>query len=264
MDALLPFLPGVRRYGLEVRVSDGCREMRWVRPFTRTVGRPVPAVGNSIMRTGAGRGFAAFISRRHCRRTHASLSRKAAIDPKLVADQLGHGIGVNLDVYTIAVNTFELSLASTLSIDATSTIGRFPGCCRRGIDKPELPITGYPFFTWTARGTGMQISTITRCYSKPSPTTHSTCWTWDVVMGFCVLSWFNQACDTLSVLMPIRTFWTERDCAIAVYPSSGYMTTSLKLLLPNRSTRYCRSPHCTTWTPHGDSPGSPNWSGRGA
>jgi len=36
------------------------------------------------------------------RRTHASLSRKAGIDPKLVADQLGHGIGVNLDTYTIA------------------------------------------------------------------------------------------------------------------------------------------------------------------
>jgi hypothetical protein len=55
------------------------------------------------------------------RRTHASLSRKAGIDPKLVADQLGHGIGVNLDVYTIAdleqrlaaVNTLELSLVST-------------------------------------------------------------------------------------------------------------------------------------------------------
>jgi integrase len=55
------------------------------------------------------------------RRTHASLSRKAGIDPKLVADQLGHGIGVNLDTYTIAdleqrlaaVNTLEQSLAST-------------------------------------------------------------------------------------------------------------------------------------------------------
>ncbi len=54
------------------------------------------------------------------RRTHASLSRKAGIDPKLVADQLGHGLGVNLDVYTIAgldqrllaVNAFEQSLAS--------------------------------------------------------------------------------------------------------------------------------------------------------
>src|SRR5262249_6138930 len=29
-------------------------------------------------------------------RTHASLSRQAGIDPKLVADQLGHGLGVNL------------------------------------------------------------------------------------------------------------------------------------------------------------------------
>ena len=55
------------------------------------------------------------------RRTHASLSRKAGIDPKLVADQLGHGIGVNLDTYTIAgldqrleaVNLLEQSLSST-------------------------------------------------------------------------------------------------------------------------------------------------------
>jgi integrase len=36
------------------------------------------------------------------RRTHASLSRQAGIDPKLVADQLGHGLGMNLDVYTVA------------------------------------------------------------------------------------------------------------------------------------------------------------------
>jgi hypothetical protein len=33
---------------------------------------------------------------------YASLSRKVGIDPKLVADQLGHGLGVNLDVYTVA------------------------------------------------------------------------------------------------------------------------------------------------------------------
>ena len=36
------------------------------------------------------------------RRTHSTLSRKAGIDPKLVADQLGHGIGLNLDIYTVA------------------------------------------------------------------------------------------------------------------------------------------------------------------
>jgi hypothetical protein len=36
------------------------------------------------------------------RRTHASLSRNAGIDPKLVADELGHGLGVNLDVKTIS------------------------------------------------------------------------------------------------------------------------------------------------------------------
>jgi hypothetical protein len=31
-----------------------------------------------------------------------AVSRQAGIDPKLVADQLGHGLGVRLDVYTVA------------------------------------------------------------------------------------------------------------------------------------------------------------------
>jgi hypothetical protein len=55
------------------------------------------------------------------RHTNASLSRKAGIEPKLVADQLGHGLVANLDVYTISdlgqrlesVNLLEQSLAST-------------------------------------------------------------------------------------------------------------------------------------------------------
>jgi integrase len=46
-----------------------------------------------------GLGWASF---QIMRRTHASMSRQAGIDPKLVADQMGHGLGVNLDVYTIA------------------------------------------------------------------------------------------------------------------------------------------------------------------
>jgi integrase len=36
------------------------------------------------------------------RRTHASLGHEAGIDPKVAADQRGHGIGVALDVYTKA------------------------------------------------------------------------------------------------------------------------------------------------------------------
>lgn len=46
------------------------------------------------------------------RRTHASLSRKAGIDPKVVADQLGHGIGVSLDVYTKS-DLAQLTMAVT-------------------------------------------------------------------------------------------------------------------------------------------------------
>jgi integrase len=35
------------------------------------------------------------------RRAHSSLARASGEDPKMVADQLGHGIGVNTDVYTV-------------------------------------------------------------------------------------------------------------------------------------------------------------------
>jgi len=34
------------------------------------------------------------------RRTHASLGHHAKVDPKVSADQRGHGIGVALDIYT--------------------------------------------------------------------------------------------------------------------------------------------------------------------
>jgi hypothetical protein len=34
------------------------------------------------------------------RRTNASLGHEAGVDPKVSADQRGHGIGVSLDVYT--------------------------------------------------------------------------------------------------------------------------------------------------------------------
>ena len=53
------------------------------------------------------------------RRTQASLSHKEGIDPKVSADQRGHGIGVALDTYTItdldsrrnAVAVLETALA---------------------------------------------------------------------------------------------------------------------------------------------------------
>ncbi len=34
------------------------------------------------------------------RRTHASLMRDLDVDPKIIADQLGHSIDVNLNAYT--------------------------------------------------------------------------------------------------------------------------------------------------------------------
>jgi hypothetical protein len=52
------------------------------------------------------------------RRTNSSLMKKYNVDPKVGADQRGHGIGVSLDVYTqsdreekrAAVNTLEAAL----------------------------------------------------------------------------------------------------------------------------------------------------------
>jgi len=34
------------------------------------------------------------------RRTHASLMRELGVDPKVVADSMGHDVNVNLNVYT--------------------------------------------------------------------------------------------------------------------------------------------------------------------
>jgi len=52
------------------------------------------------------------------RRTHASLMRELKVDPKTVADQLGHSVDVDLNVYTTtalgprkeALNAFESAL----------------------------------------------------------------------------------------------------------------------------------------------------------
>jgi len=65
---------------------------------------------------GVGLGWANFPV---MRRTNSSLMNKFQVDPKLGADQRGHGIGVSIDVYTqsdgeekrAAVNTLEAALA---------------------------------------------------------------------------------------------------------------------------------------------------------
>ena len=48
------------------------------------------------------------------RRTHASLGHEAGIDPKVAADQRGHGIGVAIDVYTKAALSKRAEAAEQL------------------------------------------------------------------------------------------------------------------------------------------------------
>jgi hypothetical protein len=49
-----------------------------------------------------------WVDYRVMRRTHSSLANAKGIDPKLIADQQGHGVDVNLNVYT------QTSLANRL------------------------------------------------------------------------------------------------------------------------------------------------------
>ena len=44
-----------------------------------------------------GLGWASF---QMLRKTNASLSKKAGVDPKVAFDQRGHGLGISMDVYT--------------------------------------------------------------------------------------------------------------------------------------------------------------------
>jgi integrase len=64
------------------------------------------------------------------RKTNASLSKKAGVDPKVAADQRGHGIGVSLEVYTSsdmeqkkkAVQKLEAAVASKTATEAICVI----------------------------------------------------------------------------------------------------------------------------------------------
>src|SRR5215471_733015 len=67
------------------------------------------------------------------RRTHASLGHEAKVDPKVAADQRGHGIGVALDIYThssvearrLAAEILERSVLSEPEVEpAKSATGK--------------------------------------------------------------------------------------------------------------------------------------------
>jgi hypothetical protein len=63
------------------------------------------------------------------RLTHATLMNDLGVDGKLVADQLGHSLDVNQNVYTqsavsrrqIAVNELEVSLSAVQTLFAVQT-----------------------------------------------------------------------------------------------------------------------------------------------
>ena len=56
------------------------------------------------------------------RRTHASLGHHAKVDPKVAADQRGHGIGVALDVYTKSTIEDRMIAAKQLEESVLSNV----------------------------------------------------------------------------------------------------------------------------------------------
>lgn len=63
---------------------------------------------------GIGLGWVTF---QVMRRTNASLAHKGGIDPKVAADQRGHGVGVALDVYTQADLEQKLQAVEKLDLE---------------------------------------------------------------------------------------------------------------------------------------------------
>ena len=59
--------------------------------------------------------FGEWVNYQVFRRTRASLSRKARIDDNVGADQCGHGLGVNMEVY--AVSDLEQKLEAVTRLD---------------------------------------------------------------------------------------------------------------------------------------------------
>ena len=60
------------------------------------------------------------------RRTHATLGHQAKVDPKVAADQRGHGIGVALDVYTKSSIEDRAAAAKQLEESVLTSVIRAP------------------------------------------------------------------------------------------------------------------------------------------
>jgi hypothetical protein len=58
-----------------------------------------------------------WVDYRVMRRTHSSLMNEKGVNPKLIADQQGHGVDTNLNVYTQTSLASRLEAVETLESD---------------------------------------------------------------------------------------------------------------------------------------------------
>jgi integrase len=87
--------------GREQSGYPGLEEQEWVFP---SEGQKTPLAKDNcwhrLIKPKLKKVNLAWVNFQVMRRTHASLMRELDVDPKLVADQLGHSVDVNLNVYT--------------------------------------------------------------------------------------------------------------------------------------------------------------------
>ena len=97
----------------EGAISDGTLELlnEWA-DLSRSTGRGRLRIPIGALET-VGLGWALF---QVLRKTNASLSKKAVVDPKVASDHRGHGLGVSMEVYTSS--DFEQKRAAVNRLEA--------------------------------------------------------------------------------------------------------------------------------------------------
>jgi hypothetical protein len=102
------------------------------------------------------------------RRIHASLGHDAGIDPKVAADQRGHGIGVAIDVYTKAALSKRVEAAERLETPCLPLLPAF-GPIQWSASSWHQANAEITSNTWSEKPPMFKIATISACPQRSGP-----------------------------------------------------------------------------------------------
>ena len=99
----IAFPPGVAAdFNAWKEICPDIRPEVWVFPSEKATPLSLGNIWRRNIRPALARAGLDWANFQVMRRTHSTLDHKVGADPKVVADQMGHGVGVNLDEYTVA------------------------------------------------------------------------------------------------------------------------------------------------------------------